>query len=335
MQPNCFIENVIRTMDRRCVDPMSLEDRSPCCDTASFPYEPHVFDRCLPDVIAILYDSPRYVFLPGVGGPKFGRDTVGNGTADEDPPVVRALVVEFESNQPYSMSYTDLAEFRNTVEIWFALAMRSAPEGMQRAWFISELSFFDLQATLSTDTLYAIAVAMVVSLVVLMLVTLNLLISLLAIVTVTLTIFSTIAILVLMDWKLNVLESISVSTAIGLTIDFSLHYGNNYRWCPESSREAATKYSLTRMIGPTAMAALTTGAAGAFMLPSRVLPYIQIGKFLVIVMTVSWLYATFFFMSTLRVIGPTNGFGQLNWPLTRKKKTSDGGANGAADMEHR
>lgn len=335
MQSSCFIENVIRTMDRRCVDPMSLEDRSPCCDTAQFPYEPHIFDRCLPDVLGILYESPRYVFMPGVAGPKFGRDTLGNGTVEEDPPIVRALVVEFESIQPYSMSYTELSAFQHSVDAWFGSAMLLAPDGMKHAWFISELSFFDLQATLSTDTMYAIGVAMVVCLVVLILVTLNLLISLLAIVTVTLTIFSTIAILVLMDWKLNVLESISVSTAIGLTIDFSLHYGNNYRYCPERSREAATRYSLTRMIGPTAMAALTTGAAGAFMLPSRVLAYIQIGKFLVIVMAVSWSYATFFFMSALRVIGPQNGFGQLKWSRRRKKRATGSNTNGAIDMEPR
>lgn len=334
MQHNCFIENVVRTMDRRCLDPMSFEDRSPCCDSASFPYEPYIFDRCLPEVIAKLYDSPRYVFMPGVGGPKFDKETFGNGSADGKPPVVRALIFEFESNQRYSMSYVELAAFRNNVEQWFGKAMRSAPEGLKNGWFISELSFYDLQATLSTDTIYAIVVAMAVSLVVLVLVTLNVVISFLAIVTVTLTIFTTIAILVLMEWKLNVLESISISTAIGLTIDFSLHYGNNYRYCPDSIRENATRYSLVRMIGPTAMAALTTGAAGAFMLPSRVLAYIQIGKFLAIVMTVSWVYATFFFMSMLRVMGPQNGFGQLHWPSKRRKRRTES-ANGGADMEMR
>lgn len=72
------------------------------------------------------------------------------------------------------------------------------------------------------------------------------------------------------------LESIAVTTAIGLAVDFSLHYGVNYQLSEESSREPAVAFSLGRMGGPTLMAALTTGAAGALMLPSSVLPYIQV-----------------------------------------------------------
>lgn len=331
MLPNCFIENFIRTMDRRCLDPMSDIDRTPCCETAIFPYAPHIFDECLPQIISMLYESPRYVFVPGIAGPKFGRDTIhfaaDAAAATENstkrslpPPIVRALVVEYESSQPYTMAYRELEYFQASVQRWLDEQMRTAPPGMQNAWFTSELTFFDLQATLSADTMNAIAIAMAVSFFVLLAVTLNVLISLFAIVTVTLTICTTIAILVLMNWKLNVLESISVSTAIGLTIDFSLHYGNYYRLCPDQERATATRYSLQRMIGPTAMAAITTGAAGAFMLPSRVLAYIQIGKFLVIVMAVSWTFSTMFLMSALRMFGPQGGFGQFQWPVRWRRQ---------------
>lgn len=322
----------------RCLDTMSGIDRTPCCETAVFPYPPHIFDECLPQIISMLYESPRYVFIPGIAGPKFSHETivvqdeldvvVSDNTTVVLPrrlPVVKALVVEYDSSQQYTMAYAELELFQASVQQWFDAQMLSAPAGMRNAWFISDLAFFDLQSTLSQDTIYAIVIAMAVSLGVLLLVTLNLLISLFAIVTVTFTIFTTLAILVLMNWKLNVLESISVSTAIGLTIDFSLHYGNYYRMCPEMEREQATRYSLTRMIGPTAMAAITTGAAGAFMMPSRVLAYIQIGKFLVIVMAVSWVFSTFFLMSLLRLWGPQYGFGQFRIPRWRKREQKNGG----------
>lgn len=65
------------------------------------------------------------------------------------------------------------------------------------------------------------------------------------------------------------------------------------------------------MSGPVAMAAVTTGTAGAVMMPSLVLAYIQIGIFLVTVMAVSWFYATFHLGALLAVAGPQNGFGQL------------------------
>ena len=48
--------------------------------------------------------------------------------------------------------------------------------------------------------------------------------SVLAILTVFLIILSTIATLVLLGWELNILESVIITLAIGLSVDFSLHY---------------------------------------------------------------------------------------------------------------
>lgn len=315
----------------RCVDDMSGIDRSPCCESAKFPYPPHVFEQCLPQTISILYESPRYVFVPGIAGPKFERQPPHNGTAAATAarkiPQVKVVVVEYESTQSYTMSYAEMENFTTTVQDWFSRAMANAPSGMRNAWFISELDFYDLQRTLSEGTIYAICIAMAVSLIVLMLVTLNIIISVLAVITVTLSIFTTVGLLVVLGWKLNVLESISVSTAIGLAVDFTLHYGITYRLSPISDRESATQYAINRMLGPTVMAAITTGMAGAFMLPSKVLAYIQIGKFLLIVMSISWLFSTLFFMSLLKIIGPQHGFGQLNMPKLTTKRESKNGKN--------
>lgn len=320
----------------RCNDGMSGIDRTPCCESSKFPYPPHIFDECLPQIISTLYESPRYVFIPGIAGPKFARtpsshaqiypsnSSIHRINASESKrnflPVVKALVVEYESTQSYTMSYTEIENFTKTVEHWFESAMKSAPNGIQNAWFISELNFYDLQRILSRGTLIAIAIAMTTSLTILLLVTLNFFISILAVLTVTLTILTTIACLVLLGWKLNVLESIAVSTAIGLAVDFTLHFGVNYRLSPLTDRVSAVRYSLSRMVGPTIMAAVTTGAAGAFMIPSSVLAYTQIGSFLLIVMSISWLYGTFFFASLLCAMGPQHNFGQIRiWSCSKKE----------------
>lgn len=318
----------------RCFDDMGGIDRTPCCETLKFPYPPHIFDECLPQIISILYESPKYVFIPGIAGPKFERKNRDKESANilNDSsvnslvryPVVKALVVEYESTQSYTMSFTEIKNFTKTVESWFENAMKKAPIGMRNAWFISDLNFYDLQDTLSQGTLIAIAVAMVTSLIVLLIVTLNIFISFFAVITVTLTIISTIACLVLLGWKLNVLESVAVTAAIGLAVDFTLHYGVNYRLSPLKDRKSATKYSLSRMIGPTIMAAATTGAAGAFMIPSNVLAYIQIGSFLLIIMSISWIYGTFFFGSLLCVIGPQHGYGQFRMQIWTKRENKNG-----------
>lgn len=305
--PNCFIESFMSWMQRRCFDSIDNMDRTPCCEIVQFPYNSSVFNTCIVQAIADLYETPSEYFIPGVAGPKFSKD---------QSPTIKVVVVEYDSNYSYSMSYSHMHDFYTRVENWMREELQSAPETMRNGWFISELEFYDLQRELSECTLVAIAMSMGLALGVLLLSTLNIMTSLYAIVTITCSILVTMAVLVLLGWKLNVLESIAVSTAIGLTVDFSLHYTVNYRLCPigvSKDRKAATRYALSNMAGPACMAAITTGAAGAFMMPSLVLAYIQIGIFLVTVMTVSWFYATFHLGSMLAICGPENQFGQFHY----------------------
>ena len=51
---------------------------------------------------------------------------------------------------------------------------------------------------------------------------------------------------------------------------------------------------------------------GVMMMPSVVLAYFQLGQFLMIVMVMSWFYATFIFQSLCAVAGPKDNFGQLS-----------------------
>lgn len=100
---------------------------------------------------------------------------------------------------------------------------------------------------------------------------------------------------------------------IGLAVDFSLHYAVSYRACISERKVDKVKTALQQMGGPTLMAAITSGAAGALMLPSHVLAYIQIGIFLLIVMGISWIYATLFLCSMLAVMGPSSHFAQFEY----------------------
>lgn len=279
-------------------------DHTPCCNISQFPFSSYVFERCLPKIMASLYATPRQYFLPGVGGPRFlsppkKLDEYKNET--EMNFSIAAIVLEFQTNISYSMIYRKMQQFVTTIDTWFDNVMKTVPSDLQGGWFISELRFFDVQHSLSDGTLVSMAVAMIASLVVLLLATFNLWIAMFAVISVSLAIFVTLAILVGLGWKLNILESITVSTAIGLAVDFSLHYSIQYRLAPNSDPTEAARYALVRIMGPTIMAALTTGIAGGIMMFSQVLPYRQIGIFLVIVMTVSWLYSTFFLMSLLQL----------------------------------
>uniref|UniRef100_A0A336L3V2 CSON002639 protein n=1 Tax=Culicoides sonorensis TaxID=179676 RepID=A0A336L3V2_CULSO len=332
--PNCFIENFIQWMSRRCLDDMSGINRYPCCEDSTFPFNSEIFDICLPESISSLYETPREYFMPGLAGPKFSRRNVSisNNTVYS---TVMAIVIEYDSTQFFTMSYTEMSKFVDMVETWFTEILKSAPNGLKRGWFISDLEFYDLQNSLSKGTLLSILLSIGISLLVLLMVTLNIFVSFYAIVTVALSIFTTIAILVCMNWKLNVLESIAVSTVIGLSIDFSLHYGVHYRLCNEPNRQSAAKFAISRMLQPTLMAAVTTIVAGTLMLFSSVLAYIQIGIFLVVVMAVSWIFSTFFLMSTLYLIGPQYGFGQFEFPKFFQNKNDNNCVIKRIDIDNR
>ena len=128
---------------------------------------------------------------------------------------------------------------------------------------------------------------------------LNVLITVYSMLTIAAAIFVTVAILVLIGWELNVLESVTISVAVGLSIDYSLHYGMAYRLSPDLDRHARVVDAIKNISSPVAMAAATTFLVGACLMPSTVLAYRQLGIFLMIVISVSWTYATFFFQSLL------------------------------------
>lgn len=306
----CFIEHFKKWMKRRCID-MSDRDQTPCCKTSKFPYKEEVFNKCVKEAMRLNFrGKERYINEALL--PRLSKDT-GE---------IKAIVVESNSAFTYSVSFNDMYKFKTSVDTWVTKIMETAPEGIKNGWFISDLDFFDLQDSLARGTSVAIGVAIGVSFISLLVTTLNLLISIYAIITIACIIIVTIASLVLLGWKLNVLESITVSVAIGLAVDLTLHYGVAYRLSPHDDRESSVIFSLSRVGSPIAMAAFTSFMAGVLMFPSVILAYQQIGTFLVLLMSISWVYATFFFQSLLSIAGPRKGQLQLNYPTVHCCKSS-------------
>ncbi|XP_044016509.1 protein dispatched homolog 1 [Aphidius gifuensis] len=321
--PNCFIESFRTWMKRRCeniMDPNSTH--APCCESSSYPYSPSVFRKCVAEASLDLYRTPSDLWKRnGVyGGIKYLKQSpIFNNTINTTIPTmplpkIMALIVEYDSNYSMTLSFTEMNQFYKQVEKWMNQQLRTAPSGMKNGWFVSPLDFYELQKTLYEGTIYAFVMSMILAFIVLTLVTLNLLVSFYAILSIGGAILVTVGTLVLLGWRLNVLESVVVSTAIGLAVDFSLHYGVAYRVCHSKCKIKRVKLSLGQMGGPTLMAAITSGVSGALMLPSQVLPYIQIAIFMILVMAISWLYATFFFCPLLSVIGPSTKFAQFHYP---------------------
>lgn len=302
---NCFIETFTQWMDSRsCVDDKTGMNNAPCCKGSRFPYSRTVFNQCLQTAVSDLHQySPSY-FDKWKPGPRF---------SSEDN-AVRAVIIEFDSTFAFSHSYEEMKEFWTKLESWMKPVLKTAPPGLKDGWFISYLDFYNLQDNLARGTPLSLGLSIIIAMVVMFLTTRNFVISLFAILSISGTICVTIGALVLLGWQLNILESVILSVSVGLSIDFTVHYGVAYRIAPEPDRESRVVYSLAHMGSAISMAALTTFVAGALMMPASILSYTQMGTFLMLIMTISWLYSTLFFQSMCRVIGPEGDVGQLPVP---------------------
>ncbi|XP_045066169.1 protein dispatched homolog 1-like isoform X2 [Coregonus clupeaformis] len=297
---SCFIETFKQWMENRDCEESSVY---PCCSQSTFPYKQDIFELCIKRAIMELDRSTSFHLDSKTPGPRFDiNDTI------------RAIVLEFQSTYLFTLAYEKMHQFYHEVDTWIQEELKNAPAGLNYGWFVSNLEFYDLQGSLSDGTLIAMALSVVVAFVVMLLTTWNIIISLYAILSIAGTIFVTVGSLVLLGWELNVLESVTISVAVGLSVDFAVHYGVAYRLAPDPDREGKVVFSLGRMGSAIAMAALTTFVAGAMMMPSTVLAYTQLGTFMMLIMCISWAFATFFFQCMCRCLGPQGTCGQIPLP---------------------
>ncbi|KAM9495779.1 protein dispatched homolog 1 [Clarias gariepinus] len=297
---SCFMETFKQWMENQDCDEARVY---PCCSQSTFPYKQDVFELCIKRAIMELDRSTVYHLDSKTPGPRFDiNDTI------------RAIVLEFHSTYHFTLAYEKMHLFYHEVDSWIQEELKNAPDGLSYGWFVSNLEFYDLQDSLSDGTLIAMALSVAVAFSVMLLTTWNVIISLYAIISIAGTIFVTVGSLVLLGWELNILESVTISVAVGLSVDFAVHYGVAYRLAPESDREGKVVFSLSRMGSAIAMAALTTFVAGAMMMPSTVLAYTQLGTFLMLIMCISWAFSTFFFQCLCRCIGPQGTCGQIPMP---------------------
>lgn len=218
--------------------------QTPCCGiNASFPFPADVAEKC-----AKLASS-----LSGGTGLLF--DAMGN---------VKGYHLLINTNQAFSTNFTSMDGFWKKVTSWVDSKMPEAPPGLQNGWAgCWGLDFYALQIGLSDGTYSSLGISVAVSFTVMLLTTLNIFISIYAIVTIIGIIAITIGSLVLAGWQLNILESIVMSVAVGLSIDFTMHYGVAYRLAPnKSQRDGRVRYSLVHIGSAITMAALTTFLTG-------------------------------------------------------------------------
>ncbi|CCD62965.1 SSD domain-containing protein [Caenorhabditis elegans] len=123
-----------------------------------------------------------------------------------------------------------------------------------------------------------------------------------AVVTIACVIFTSSAIVTLLGWVLGVLEAVILVLVVGLSFDYTLHYGAALpeHGCAEHRIREAT----SKGVGPVTLAAFTSFLAGASMLPALTHAFYQVGVFLVVISITSWTFSTFFYLPMLSLTLP-------------------------------
>ena len=216
------------------------------CKNKTLPLKPADFIKC----------TKEYVNSEANHGKKLPIKLNNDGT-------IIALVQTFQTNRNYEMKFSPVEEFWKEISEWTANEISSMPAGLKNGWVISSLYFYDLQKSIADGTIKTIIVSIGISAIVLLATTRNIVITLYAVIAITSIISVTVGSLVMAGWRLNVLESMMMSVAIGLSIDFTLHYGVAYFNCEKTkSRRERVHKSLWHVGSAVAMGTITTFLAG-------------------------------------------------------------------------
>ncbi|KAH1171621.1 protein dispatched homolog 2 [Mauremys mutica] len=312
----CFMEEFHTWMDsRQC----SQQDHSfnLCCNHFPFPYGSEVFLHCIKMMI--------------MEQGRDGAETYDLGLRFDGEGNLVALVLQFQTIYHYSFNYSKAKQFYNEIGHWITEEMKTAPMGLQNGWYTSKLELYNLQHSLSTETMVVIGLSITISFVVLLLTTWNVILSIFSVTAITGTVLVTVGLLVLLEWQLNAVESLFISAAVGLSTDFTVNYCISYHLCPHSDRLSRVAFSLKQMSCATAMVASALFSAGIIMLPATVLAYRKLGIFIMMIKCISCGFASFFFQSLCCFFGPEKNCGQILWPCTYALKdySDDSRPNGS------
>ena len=270
-----------------------------CCgldgaSAAAWPLERAFFARCLLEVSA---DAA----LDGVDAGVYFDAAPG-----ADASSVRVLKLSFASDRAFSNDFREAAAWERAARAWAAAALGAPPAGLGlEGWWASDLAYFSVQEGLVAGALGSALLSTGVAAGALVLMTLNWIVALLAAGVVAAVVATEVGVLVAAGWRLGIIESIILSVAVGMSVDFVSHLAHGYVFAAHAGgsadadgardgaargrcggddgaargeeRRARAAAALAAHGGAITAAALSTAAAGAVMTLSVTIFYFKFG----------------------------------------------------------
>ena len=157
-----------------------------------------------------------------------------------------------------------------------------------------------------------ISISLALAFVVMLIATGNWIVTAVAFVSLLCVVSVTLALMALAGWEVNVIESIDISIAGGMAVDYVLHMAHAYNHQPPSwTREDRVKSAMGEMGVSVLSGMLTTFGACCALFACQLLWFRRFGIFITMLIMSSFFVSTFAMMPALVLCGPTGGKGDL------------------------
>eukprot|EP00605_Chrysophyceae_sp_TOSAG23-4_P000021 GSChrysophyteH1.ASY1.ANO1.21.1 assembled CDS len=255
-----------------------MPERSSCCGKSSFPYSRTEFTNCLGDFSDYWADQ--------------GHDHGiwwKNGE-------VKMIHIEGSTKEKFSRKFDDTDKFYGKVKDWFKTvdSIDDMPEGVAS----TEINFYALQKAIADGAWESAGWSAIFAVLVLVVLTRRLLSSVFSAFQIVAVVSSILGVFVLLGWELNIIESVIMSTSVGIACDFSVHLAHAFNESRVDAVNALKELGVTLSMG-----FLSTFFAGAVLMINRLYFFQQFGIFMCTLMAFSISYAFGFLMPFLASVG--------------------------------
>jgi hypothetical protein len=113
--------------------------------------------------------------------------------------------------------------------------------------------------------------------------------------------------------SLGIIETIGLSIAVGMSVDYTVHIVNAYNNCPMTDRVSRIRHSMTLMGISITLGMIATNISAFFLLLCVITFFTGFGQFIIMTIFYSWLSAFFILCPLLMLIGPEGRSGEITF----------------------
>lgn len=230
----------------------------------------------------------------------------GNAVLRNDEVLI--LSFPFRAQYGYTDSFHELAKEFWDIEHWIKDKLRSAPQGVNKAFFTgNDYWYMDTHQAMTSTAYSSAATALIATTLVILISSRSFLLTFFSVLSMFYILAATIATMVLCGWTLGFIESICIAILIGISADFVTHLSVAYTTEEGNlDREKRTEQALLDM-GPSILAAaFTTIVSSVIMIFTKIVFFGRFAYVMLFTISHSTFGAFIVFCTLTNCAGPSN-----------------------------